>query len=139
MKLTLTLFSFILTYSSLFAQYSPIPPKDLTLANYSRQEIRTYLLMTEPEDSKVYQLTKKSRNAKIWSYVLYAISTAYLIASIDGFNELAKNPDYDGIDKGLTEALAWGCLGGAAVSLSLGIWQTHTSRKNLNTALRQFR
>lgn len=138
MRLGFTSFLLILTCSSILGQYSPIEPKNLTLECHSRQEIRTYLLMMESEDSKVYQLTKKSRNNKIWSYVFYTITVAYIIGSIDGFNDLSNNPNQDGIDRDLTETQAWGCLGGAAVSLGLGIWQTNKSRKRLNQALQQY-
>jgi hypothetical protein len=139
MRLIPTTLLFILTCSSVFGQYSPIEPQNLTLENYSRQEIRSYLLMMEREDSKIYELARKSKFNRNCSYVFYGLSAASLIVSISNFSTLDEIPLSNMIERSVSEGVARFLLGAAIVELGLGIWNTHRSRTRLNQALQQFR
>jgi hypothetical protein len=130
---------FLLLTCSVFGQYTLIEPENLTLENYSRQEIRTYLLMMEPEDSKIYELARRSKFNRNWSYVFYGLSAASLIGSISNFSTLDEIPASNMIERDVSEGIARFLLSAAVVELGLGILNTHLSFTRLNKALQQLR
>jgi NO-binding membrane sensor protein with MHYT domain len=95
--------------------------------------------MMEREDSKIYELARKSKFNRNCSYVFYGLSAASLIVSISNFSTLDEIPLSNMIERSVSEGVARFLLGAAIVELGLGIWNTHRSRTRLNQALQQFR
>lgn len=93
MRFTLIFILSLLSYSSILGQNTRSELKDLNFENYSRQQIRTYLLMIEPKDSEIYELARRSRTNQKWSYVFYGLSAAYFVGSIYGFSTMDQVND----------------------------------------------
>jgi len=125
--------------SPLFAQYSPIEPEELDYKNYTREEIRTYLLMVEPEESTAYDLARRSKVSRNFSYVLYGLSAVSLTASLLSHRNLNQIPSNETIRRAIAEGTAEFGLWSGIAQLGLGIWSSHRARKQLDQALQKHR
>ena len=127
---------FLALLKCLSAQYSAFPPDSLNEQNFTRAEIRTYLLMMNEEDSEVYHLARKSKRKRNLAYIFYGLSIVYAAVSIEAISSINRNEDDPW---NLDPLAAWGGGAGAVLFASFGILSTHNSRKNLRKAAELYR
>lgn len=139
MRLTLLLTLSLLSFSSILGQNTPSEIKDLNFENYSRQQIRTYLMMIEPESSKVYKLARYSKANRNWSYIFYSLSATSFIGALNRFNAADQASENSILGSSDQKTFGQFLVVSAIAELGLGIWNTHRSHSRLNKALKLYR
>lgn len=127
----------MLCHFSLIGQNGSIR-ENLNFENYTRQEIRTYLMMIEPEDSKVYELARYSKANHNWSYIFYGLSAASFVGALDRFQVAERSSNNTIMGRDEQRYLAQALLFASVVELGLGIWNSHRSRSRLKNALKLY-
>jgi hypothetical protein len=121
-----------------FGQYNPYQEHSPKLEYKSRKEIRKFLLAAQPRDSMVYYWARKSDNNKVFSHIAYTLAGAALVTGIASLSQAAFDKNISNFDRELAHSAFFAGIGGATFYFSLGLLQSHRSRKQLDKAMRLY-
>lgn len=124
------------SFSSM-AQYSAIPKEELRWENYSVHEIRQALINTQPRDSEIYDLARRSRANRNASYALFALSGLKLLSGAHALNSEGSNSSENSLQLDMASVAPY-AIGLGVLELGLGLWLNHQSRSKLKRALRLY-
>ena len=130
MKTMAPLLVFItLGFTNCLGQYEPVTPRDETEKDYTKVEIRRFLL-TQEKGSPVWELARASQVSIRWGSITAIVGVACLIGGYVGYSTMSHEGLLSYMEEGFYQVM----MAAGALNLGISVWQFRRADRKLEQA-----
>ena len=124
------LFTFLLSaFMNCYGQYEPATPNNTIEKDYTKVEIRRFLL-TQEKGSPVWELARASQVSIRWGSIPVIVGVACLIGGYVGYSTMSHESLLSYMEEGFYQVM----MAAGALNLGISVWQFRRAERKLEQA-----